>query len=155
MKLEFSTLANEFRLNSEILLNRNLDEVFAYFSDAKNLEELTPPFLNFKIITPTPIEMKEGAIIDYKIIVRFLPIYWRTLINVWNPPHLFVDEQIKGPYRYWIHQHSFEAQGEKTLVRDYVRYQVFGGKIVHKLFVEPDLVKIFSYRQEKLLEKFS
>ena len=99
--------------------------------------------------------MAKGTLIAYRLRVHGLPIRWTSVISEWDPPNLFVDEQIRGPYRYWIHQHLFEARGEETMVRDFVRYQCFGGNLVHKLFVRRDLMKIFSYRQQQLKEIFS
>ena len=155
MSVSISEFHGEFRLQAELLLPRGLDEVFPFFAEASNLAELTPSFLQFAIITPQPIEMRQDAVIDYRLRVRKVPISWRSVISVWDPPHLFVDEQLRGPYRYWIHQPSFEARGSETLVRDVVRYQVFGGRLIHKLFVERDVMNIFNYRQTQLIERFS
>ena len=145
---------NEFRLTAELLLPCKVDEIFPFFADAKNLALLTPSFLNFKIASTTAIEIKVGAVIDYHLRIRGLPLHWKSLISHWDPPCEFVDEQLRGPYRYWIHRHSFEDRGAETLVRDFVRYQVFGGSLVHDLIVKPDLIKIFAFRQEKLVERF-
>lgn len=155
MSVKIIRFKNEFRLVAELLLPRAIDEVFAYFSDARNLEKLTPPILHFKITSPGPIQMNTGTTIDYRLRVYGLPLHWTSLISTWDPPRLFVDEQIRGPYRYWIHQHMFEPQGKNTLVKDLVRYQLIGGSIVHDLFVKRDLQKIFSYRQQQLLDYFS
>jgi len=105
-------------------------------------------------VTPKPIEIKTGALIDYKLKVRGLPLRWRTLIRDWEPPHRFVDEQLRGPYRQWIHEHTFEPQDGGTLARDVVRYAVPFDFIAHPLFVRRDIEKIFAFRQQALKEKF-
>ncbi len=141
------------RLEVEQLFPRPLDEVFAFFGDAHNLDAITPPWLHFRIVTPAPIDMRVGALIDYRIRLHYLPIRWRTEISVWEPPHRFVDRQISGPYRQWIHEHTFEARDDGTWVRDRVDYAVPGGwlePLVHGLFVGPDVRAIFAYRQRKL-----
>lgn len=130
------------------------EELFPFFADAGNLDAITPKWLNFRIVTPRPIEMREGALIDYKLRVRGMPLRWRTLIREWNPPHSFVDEQIRGPYRQWIHRHTFEPQNGGTLARDIVHYAVPFDFIAHPLFVRRDIERIFAYRQEALRAKF-
>jgi ligand-binding SRPBCC domain-containing protein len=143
-----------FTLQREIVLPRPLAEVFAFFSDARNLQTITPDWLHFSILTPAPIEMRVGTLIDYWLRVRGLPLRWRSEITVWQPPHRFVDEQRRGPYRQWIHEHAFEAVAGGTLCRDSVRYAVFGGKIVERLFVRRDVKTIFDHRERKLRELF-
>jgi len=130
------------------------DELFPFFADAGNLDAITPPWLHFRIVTPRPIEMRAGALIDYKLRVRGVPLRWRTLIREWNPPHSFVDEQIRGPYRQWVHRHTFEPKDGGTLARDIVHYAVPFDFIAHRLLVRPDIEKIFAYRQEALRKKF-
>ena len=155
MGVKISRFENEFRLEAELLLPRKIEDVFSFFAEARNLEELTPPMLRFQIMSQAEIEMSSGATIDYRLRIHGVPVRWTSLISEWDPPNLFVDEQIRGPYRYWIHQHIFEEHESGTVVKDFVRYQVFGGQLVHKLFVKRDLVKIFSFRQEQLLRRFS
>jgi len=155
MSIQISQFQNEFRLSAELLLPRKLDEVFPFFAEARNLEQITPPFLKFQVANTTNIEMGVGTVIDYSLRVHGFPLTWRSLISVWEPPYCFVDEQLKGPYRYWIHRHSFEQQDGNTVARDLVRYQVFGGNVLHDLMVKRDLMQIFSFRQNKLLEIFS
>ena len=130
------------------------DELFPFFADAGNLDAITPPWLHFRIVTPHPIEMRAGALIDYKLRVRGVPLRWRTLIREWNPPHSFIDEQIRGPYRQWVHRHTFEPKDGGTLARDIVHYAVPFDFIAHRLLVRPDIEKIFAYRQEALRKKF-
>jgi len=146
---------SKWRLMAQVVLPKTREEVFPFFSDAGNLEKLTPEFLNFRILTPLPIEMRQGARIDYKIRLRGIPIRWRTNIAVWEPNHRFVDEQIRGPYRLWHHEHIFEDQGDQTLMTDIVDYRVWFGPILHPLMVKRDLLRIFEYRQKKIVELFS
>ena len=143
-----------FTLGREILLPRPLEEVFPFFADAQNLEAITPNWMSFSIITPKPIEMRVGTLIDYKLRVRGIPLRWRSEITVWQPPFRFVDEQRRGPYRQWIHEHTFEARDGGTLCRDSVRYAVLGGRIIERLFVRRDVETIFEFRQKKLREIF-
>ena len=140
----------EYTLHAEQLLPRPRDEVFSFFADARNLEALTPPWLKFEVLTPAPIEMRPGALIDYRIRVHGLPIRWRTEITAWNPPHRFVDVQLSGPYTLWHHTHTFEERDGGTLCRDDVRYRPRGGALMNWLFVDRDVKKIFDFRQERL-----
>jgi ligand-binding SRPBCC domain-containing protein len=132
-----------------------LEQVFPFFSNAANLETITPPWVGFEILTPQPIEMREGALIDYRIRLHGLPLRWRTRITVWDPPHRFVDEQIRGPYTLWRHEHRFEANAEGTRMTDRIEYRIAldwmpGAGLVHRFFVRPDLERIFGYRREAL-----
>lgn len=139
---------------SELWLPVAAEELFPFFTDARNLEAITPPWLNFKVITPN-IVMKKGTLIDYRLRLRGIPLRWRTRINVWQPPHRFVDEQIRGPYRQWIHEHTFESREGGTLVRDQVRYAVLLDFLVHDWLVRPNVEKIFAFRTEALRKRFS
>jgi ligand-binding SRPBCC domain-containing protein len=143
-------------LETDLWLPRGIDDVFAFFGDAMNLERITPKFLNFRVLTPSPIAMGAGTLIDYRISLRGVPMRWRTLISAWEPPVRFVDEQLKGPYWTWIHEHTFEAEARGgvmgTRCRDVVRYDAPGGSLVHRLLVRPDLERIFRYRQAAMLE---
>lgn len=140
--------------HAELWLPLPPEELFPFFADASNLDALTPPWLHFHIVTPRPIAMAAGALIDYKLRVRGLPLRWRTRINEWQPPHRFVDEQIRGPYRQWIHTHTFEPRDGGTLARDVVQYAVPFDFIVHPLFVRRDIENIFAFRREALRAKF-
>lgn len=142
------------RFERSLWLHSPLDEVFAFFADARNLEQLTPPWLRFHILTPTPVRMEEGTRVDYRIRLHGFPIRWRSEIVVWEPPDRFVDRQLRGPYRTWIHEHSFEAHGDRTLVTDRVDYEVPGGELVRRFLVEPDLRRIFDYRHQRLVDRF-
>ena len=143
-----------FELNSSITLSRPLDDVFPFFSDARNLERLTPPWLRFSVLTPAPIEMRPGAVIDYRLRLRGVPLRWRSEITVWEPPFRFVDEQRRGPYRLWIHEHRFEEVDGRTLAHDHVRYAVPGGWLADRLLVRRDLQRVFAYRRAVLREAF-
>lgn len=145
---------SEYVLHRELWLPRPRTEIFTFFSDAANLEALTPPWVEFHIATPRPIAINAGALIDYRLRVRGLPVRWQSEITVWEPPLRFVDEQRRGPYRTWKHEHRFEEKDGETLVIDDVRYSVPGGWLVHKLFVAPDLRRIFDFRERKMLELF-
>jgi ligand-binding SRPBCC domain-containing protein len=129
-------------------------EVFAFFADAHNLESLTPPLLRFRLVTPAPIAMGRGALIRYRLQVHGVPVSWLTEITEWDPPHRFVDEQLKGPYALWHHTHTFApAPDGGTLMRDVVRYRVgFGplGAIANALLVRRDVEAIFDFRAQRI-----
>ena len=131
------------------------DEVFPFFADAHNLEAITPPWLRFRLLTPAPIEMRPGARIDYTLRLRGVPVRWTSEITVWEPPLRFVDEQRRGPYRRWIHEHTFTEQEGGTLVTDRVDYAAPGGRVVERLLVDRDLERIFAYRRARLAELLS
>ena len=144
----------EFTFNVEQFLPSPRDKVFPFFSEARNLEILTPPWLKFEVLTPAPIVMKPGALIDYRIKIHGIPIRWRTEIVEWNPPHRFVDVQLNGPYKLWHHTHTFAERDGGTLCRDEVRYYPRGGALMNWLFVRGDVKRIFDYRRQKLAEIF-
>jgi ligand-binding SRPBCC domain-containing protein len=140
---------------TEVQIDRPREEIFAFFADAGNLQQITPPWVNFRIKSPLPIAMKPGALIEYTIRVHGVPLGWRTLISVWEPPFRFVDEQIKGPYSLWRHEHTFEANAEGTLCRDRIEYRSPLGWLMHPLMVDRDVMRIFEYRKVRLLQLFS
>lgn len=144
----------EFTLHAEVYLPRSIDEVFAFFADAGNLAIITPPWLKFQLLTPGTVKMQPGTLIDYRIRVHGFPIRWRTEITEWEPPHRFVDIQLRGPYSLWNHTHTFEERSGGTLCSDYVRYRPRGGTFIHWLFVERDVKQVFQYRQRRLKELF-
>jgi ligand-binding SRPBCC domain-containing protein len=133
-------------------------EVFAFFADPANLEALTPPWLRFEVLTPRPLPRGEGALFDYRIKVRGLPIRWRTLIETFVPGERFVDRQLAGPYALWHHTHRFEDLPDGgTRMTDTVRYRVgwgFIGDIITALWVRRDIQRIFEYRRQVLAERF-
>ena len=121
-------------------------KTFAFFADAWNLEQITPPILRFRIITPAPIAMRMGTLIDYRLRLRGISVRWRTEITAWDPPRGFTDVQLRGPYRKWVHRHDFVEEDGGTRVNDTVTYAVPGGSLVDRLIVRPDLDRIFRYR---------
>ena len=143
-----------FTVETRLFLPRLLEIVFPFFADAGNLEILTPPWLRFEIVTPRPIAMRSGALIDYRLRLHSIPLRWQSEITVWEPPHRFVDEQRQGPYRAWIHEHTFTESKGGSEVRDFVRYAAPGGWLVDRLFVRHDVRRIFEYRTRKLQELF-
>lgn len=138
-----------FTLERATFLPHPVEEVFGFFAQPENLESLTPPTLRFNILTPLPIAMREGTLIDYRLRVHGIPLKWRSEITVWEPPHRFVDEQRRGPYRRWVHEHRFLKVDGGTRVEDRVDYAVLGGRLI-QLVVAPDLRRIFNYRQDRL-----
>ena len=135
------------------LVDRPRPEVFAFFSDAANLDALTPPFLHFRILTPMPIELCTGAKLDYQLSLFGVPIRWRTRITDWQHQERFVDEQESGPYALWRHTHEFEDRGASTLMRDVVDYtEPLGpiGTLAHVLFVRRTLDRIFDFRRDAI-----
>ncbi len=143
-----------FIFNTQGTIKRPLTEVFAFFSNAHNLAEITPPELHLNILTPAPIEMSVGTLIDYQLKLHGIPIRWQTEITEWNPPHGFKDVQRRGPYRLWHHTHTFSETEDGIIVNDLVEYAVWGNQLVNRFFVRPDLEKIFSYRSRQLEKIF-
>jgi ligand-binding SRPBCC domain-containing protein len=146
------------QLVTETIIRRNINEVFDFFSKAENLNALTPPELSFKILTPLPIQIKQGALIDYRIKLSGIPFNWQTEICVWQPPFRFVDQQLKGPYKIWHHEHKFEETAEGyTKMTDTVTFLSPGWilePLINKLFVGKKVQEIFNYRTEQLLKLF-
>ncbi|HEU4461115.1 MAG TPA: SRPBCC family protein [Solirubrobacterales bacterium] len=140
-------------------IGRPIAEVFAFYGDARNLERITPPWLGFEVTTPGPVEMGEGALIEYRLRLHRAPVRWRTRIELWEPPHRFVDAQIKGPYSLWEHTHTFEEDGAgATVIEDRVRYSIpFGplGDLADRLLVQRDLRQIFDYRREAVARELA
>jgi ligand-binding SRPBCC domain-containing protein len=143
-----------FTVETRIFLPHALETVFAYFADAGNLEAITPPWLRFEVLTPRPIAMRAGALIEYRLRLHGVALRWQTEITAWEPPHRFVDEQRRGPYRTWIHEHTFAPSDSGCEVRDCVRYSVPGGWLVDRLLVRGDVRRIFEHRAEVLRRLF-
>lgn len=139
-------------METRLWLPQPLARVFEFFADAANLERITPPWLRFRILTPQPIAMHAGTRIDYRLRLHGIPVRWQSAITVWDPPRRFVDEQRRGPYRVWIHEHDFVERDGGTEVRDMVRYAVPGGRLIDRLGVRRDVRRIFEYRARSLLE---
>jgi ligand-binding SRPBCC domain-containing protein len=144
-------------IKREQLLPEPLERAFGFFADALNLEAITPPWLGFRVITPGKVRMGEGALIEYRLRLRGMPIRWLTRIELWDPPRRFVDVQVRGPYRLWRHLHEFEAAGPAaTTMRDEVSYSIgYGplGRLAHGAFVRRDLARIFEYRRDAVARR--
>jgi ligand-binding SRPBCC domain-containing protein len=146
------------RLVREQLLARPRPEVFPFFADASNLARITPDFLHFTILTPMPLEVEAGAVIDYRLRFFGIPFRWRTVIETFEPPERFTDVQVRGPYRRWHHLHEFEERDGGTLMRDTVDYELpLGplGSVAHALIVRRSVERIFDYRREVLAREFA
>ncbi|PKK83218.1 MAG: CDP-paratose 2-epimerase [candidate division Zixibacteria bacterium HGW-Zixibacteria-1] len=146
-----------FNLEREQFIDCPLRDVFAFFERPENLSKITPPSLGFKILTPGPIRMKQGALIDYTIRLLRIQLHWRTLISSYEPPHLFIDEQLKGPYALWHHTHRFAEKDGGTLITDKVRYALpfgFLGHLMHRFIVKGQLDRIFDYRASVIKKMF-
>jgi len=130
-------------------LPRPVDETFAFFADAANLERITPPELRFRIVTPQPIDMRRGTLIEYRLALFALPFGWHTRIDAWSPPRRFVDLQLAGPYQRWVHTHEFEPQRGGTRMRDTVEYRLPLGWLGLAALppVRRQLTRIFDYRE--------
>lgn len=145
-------------LESRVWLPRPIAEVFAFFSEAGNLQRITPAWLDFRMVGMSNPAIQASTRIDYRLKVRGIPVRWRSEISDWDPPRRFVDRQIAGPYAVWNHEHGFEAQRGGTLCSDRVEYLPPGGPllapIINRLVVARDVARIFQYRREKLMELF-
>lgn len=155
MSITFSRDGQSRILHTEQWLPALLEQVFAFFSDAFQLERITPPWLRLQVVTPRPIQMQAGQLLDYRLRLRGIPIRWQSEISVWDPPLRFVDRQVKGPYTFWNHEHTFFQRDGGTLVVDHIAYRVPGGRFSNWLLVERDLRRIFEYRRKVLAEVFS
>jgi len=150
-------MKRDYFIKTEVWLPHHIETVFDFFKSAENLQQITPPWLDFRIISPLPIKMEQGALIDYKLKLGGIPIPWKTEISLWEPPYRFVDTQLKGPYRKWVHTHTFAEKDGGTLMEDLVRYSVPGGllaPLVHEAFVKRQVQKIFAYRKSRIQDIF-
>jgi ligand-binding SRPBCC domain-containing protein len=143
-----------FSFHAETRLPQPRNQVFEFFAEARNLEALTPPWLQFEVLTPAPIVMRQGTRIEYCIRIHGIPVRWLTEIAEWDPPNRFVDVQLKGPYVLWRHTHTLEEGPAGTLCYDDVSYRPRGGALLNRLFVRRDVERIFAYRQQRLHEMF-
>jgi ligand-binding SRPBCC domain-containing protein len=139
------------------LVHAPLAQVFQFFSRARNLEELTPPWLRFSLVTAEPIELRAGTLIEYRLRVHRVPLRWVSRIEEWEPGRRFVDRQVRGPYRLWCHTHEFAADPRGTLIRDSVRYELPCGPLgalAHAAIVRRDLERVFDYRRQRVEHLF-
>jgi ligand-binding SRPBCC domain-containing protein len=130
-----------------------VDEAFAFYGDADNIELITPSWLRFRILDPRPDALSAGARLEYSLVLHRFPIRWTTEIRTWEPPRRFVDFQVRGPYRVWEHTHNFEPVDGGTLIADRVRYAIpYGplGALAHAVFVRRDLQRIFDHRRDRV-----
>jgi len=144
-------------LETSLTLPLSRREVFAFFADPANLQLITPPELRFRIVTPLPVLMAPGARIEYRLRLLGIPFGWKTLISRWEPPFEFIDEQIEGPYRAWVHRHRFRKEGGATVMEDRVKYELPfypWGEWVH-FPVRKQLERIFDYRRETVFRLLS
>ena len=148
-----------YSLEFEQFIDLPIEDVFDFFSKPENLSLITPPRLRFDILTPTPLEMKEGQLIDYSLKILYLiKLHWRTLITDYQKPYKFIDQQIKGPYTLWHHTHTFEEKDGGTLIKDNLKYVIpFGwiGRAIHFIYIKHDINGIFQYRHKILNDIFS
>ncbi len=142
-------------LRKSVWLAQPRAKVFEFFANPGNLDRLTPAWLNFSILTPPTSPIEQGALLDYRLRLRGIPIRWQSEIAAWEPPHRFVDRQTKGPYSLWVHEHTFDERDNGTLVADNVEYGVPGGPLIQKFLVAPDLERIFNYRHKVLAGLFN
>jgi ligand-binding SRPBCC domain-containing protein len=144
-------------LTFETKLYRSLDEIFDFFSNSENLNKVTPTDVAFSMLTPTPIKMQVGTLINYRIKLMGIPFFWRTHINVWEPPYRFVDEQLNGPYVFWHHEHIFEQKDGYVLMTDKLHYLSPGWflePLINRFFVTPQIKKIWGYRDQQFKKLF-
>jgi len=142
-----------FSLRKTQLIDAPVTEVFSFFERPENLEKITPTWLGFTILNTQPLDMGLSAEFDYTIKMFGLKLKWRSKITNYKPPYSFTDVQIVGPYKLWVHNHTFIEQGKRTLMTDIVEYKLYGGmfsSVLNKIFVKKKLEEIFSYRQEKI-----
>lgn len=148
----------DHRVETRMWLPRPPAELFPFFADAHNLEAITPPWLCFAVLTPAPIEMRAGALIDYRLRLHGVPLRWRTEIAVWEPPVRFVDRQVSGPYALWEHEHRFRDVAGGAVMSDHVSYRIRGGRLADRIgdlaVARRDLRRIFEYRRDALEARF-
>lgn len=145
-------------LRRKTVIEKPIAEVFDFFSKAENLNLITPKDLQFAITSQLPIEMKKGALIEYKIKLNGFSFHWQTEISEWNPPYSFVDSQLKGPYKIWIHQHSFVDKETYTEMYDTVEFLSPGWilePLINRFFVEKRVKEIFDFRESRLKDLFA
>lgn len=146
-----------YEIHTTQVINRPIEEVFVFFSKPENLAVITPKKLGFKILTPTPIKMNKGCLIDYLIHLMGIPVHWRTIITDYDPPHMFIDQQLKGPYSLWHHTHTFKKIENGVEIKDRIIYSIplgWMGQLLHKFWIKKDLNNIFSHRKKVISDLF-
>jgi len=146
-----------YTLEREQWVARPVEEIFPFFSDARNLERITPPWLNFRVLSVFPEPIIAGTQIAYRLALHGIPFRWKSAIRDWDPPRSFTDVQLSGPYSQWVHTHRFESRDGGTRMTDKVDYALplgFLGSIAHALKVKRDVERIFDYRRQKIDELF-
>jgi ligand-binding SRPBCC domain-containing protein len=152
MKMKMKNPEHILRTETRVALP--LEDVFSFFSAAENLERITPPELRFSIVTPIPVKIRQGTLIDYRLSLFGVSFPWRTEITIWKPPFEFVDTQLRGPYAQWIHRHTFRQENGETIITDEVRYRLpvpFLGELARPL-VRLQLKRIFAHREKSIRE---
>jgi len=148
----------DHRVETRLWLPHGREELFPFFADAHNLEAITPPWLRFAVLTPAPIRMRAGALIDYRLRLHGVPLRWRTEIAVWEPPVRFVDRQVSGPYALWEHEHRFRNVAGGVVMSDHASYRIRGGRLADRVgdlaVARRDLRRIFEYRRDALEARF-
>lgn len=147
---------HRYCLDREQWLPRPIDEVFHFFSRPENLQVITPPWLDFRMVE-SPTVLQPGSLIRYRLRWRGMPIRWTTEISKWNPPAGFVDREISGPYAMWNHEHWFVERDRGTTMRDRVTYALplgLAGRVAQRMFVGRDLESLFDFRAEKIRRLF-
>jgi ligand-binding SRPBCC domain-containing protein len=147
-----------YTLSFKQQVSRPLPEVFDFFSRAENLEVLTPPWLNFKILEVNPQPIRQGTLIKYSLRVHGIPLRWTSEIVEWEPPHRFADLQLSGPYKLWRHEHRFETRDGGTLISDTINLALplgILGELAYKIKVHSDVQGVFAFRENKIRTLFS
>ena len=148
----------EYRLSRSQKINCLKKDIFPFFSDPQNLAKLTPPWVGFKILEAPSDKMSSGDRIRYRIKLLFFPMYWETIIVEFVDGEYFSDLQLRGPYKLWLHKHTFYEKDGYTVMEDEVLYEMpfsFIGRLVHFFFVKKALQKIFDYRFEAVNNLFN
>jgi ligand-binding SRPBCC domain-containing protein len=150
-------MSTPYKISHAQLVPRPLQQVFSFFSRAENLEEITPEWLNFQVMSVEPEPIQNGTLIEYKLRLHGFPLHWTSQIVEWDPPHRFVDLQLQGPYKLWRHTHLFLVEGKNTRICDEVIYSLpLGplGQMAHSLFVRRDVEHIFAFRASAMRTRF-
>jgi ligand-binding SRPBCC domain-containing protein len=150
-------MTTPYKISYNQLVPRPLEEVFAFFSRAENLEAITPDWLKFRVVSVEPVPIQKGTLIEYKLKLHGIPLHWTSQIVEWNPPHKFVDLQLQGPYKLWRHTHVFTAEGGNTRIHDEVLYSLplgLLGRMAHTLLVSEDIERIFAFRASAVRARF-